>query len=697
MSPNSILSYLLERTLWISLAILFLLLIRPLMKHLPRIGLYVLWIIVVVRILCPVDFAGLYRLFPDARETASLFQDHVAYGGMENHYRLSPEQKAWLAPERSDAPKQVQPIERVQQNSAETIQATAVQDALPFAFIGSYLTHSPFLCYGVLLLWGLGVLLCLGHLIRSLRKDRRVLCNATFIGDRIYLHPLLETSFVTGFIRPRIYLPTRLSDTDRAYLLAHEQVHIRRHDFQLKPIAYLAFSLLWFNPLGWLAWHLMLKDMEISCDEAVIRRLGTDQRKYYSHLLLTMASGQKRILNTNTAFGADIIQERILHVMKYKNPTKFLIAMTLVISLLCACGVASSPTEPTNAPRQGGSDATEDAVYVEQALTLPKAEDGEHIYYFSRFILNHNKELVWLGQQYDRKTTTLLSYVKAVYTDTGWTTEEAGWSQTILNNFANSHGYLAEAWYTSDGTLYAVFSETSIEIMKYRQNGEKYADQFKITGQHLFRIDEQKNTVKEIDIPDAGGDHTRYAGINFYVPFPNGNYLVTNVPNNRDDARIYSGVTDEVIDRPEKAIGKNAASLIIGGDDFLCYPIYNVEKKVIQIQVCDIDGNNAYVMDYEAPAENGITTAGMPFTLGVCENEMILVSKEGIYHAEYGDKEFTKTSEPETENIYYLSLDRYQFMEFNLWVAGRDDFYTMMIDSSASGGNDYKLCHYFKK
>ena len=102
-------------------------------------------------------------------------------------------------------------------------------------------------------------------------------------------------------------------------------------------------------------------------------------------------------------------------------------------------------------------------------------------------------------------------------------------------------------------------------------------------------------------------------------------------------------------------------------------------------------------MDYESPVENGVTTAGMPFSLGVSENEIILVDKEGIYHAEYGDTEFTKTSEPENENIYYLSLDRYQFMEFNLWVVGRDDFYAILIDSSASGGNDYKLCHYFKK
>lgn len=697
MNPSSILSFLMERTLWISAAILFLLLIRPVMKRLPRIGLYVLWIALVFRILCPFDLVGIYRLFPDSAYRTDSLQNDFAYGGVANHYRLSPEQKAWLAPERSDTTRQAQPIAEPDPTKENTEETITVQEALPFAFIGAAITHSSLLSHAFLLLWGLGFLLCLGHLLRSLQKDKKALRDAVPIGNQIYLHPQLETSFVTGFWRPRIYLPEQSETAEQSYLLAHERVHIRRQDFRIKPIAYLAFSTLWFNPLCWLAWHLMQKDMEISCDEAVISRLSIEQRKYYSNLLLTMATRQKRILNTNTAFGADIIQERILHIMKFRKPTNLIVTITLVISLLCACGVGSSPTEPTKAPKQGGSGATEQAVYVEQALALPKTEDDDHIYYYSRFILNHDKKLVWFGQQYDRETTKLLSYVKATYTDTGWAEEEAGWSKTILNYFANSHGHLTDAWYTSDGTLYAVFSETSIEIMKYRQNGEKYANAFKITGQHLFRIDEQTNTVKEIDIPDKNGDHTRYAGINFYVPFSNGNYLVTNVPNKGNDARIYSGVTDEVIDSPKKAIGKNAASLIIGGDDFLCYPVYNVEKKVIQIQVCDIDGDNAYVMDYEAPAENGITTAGMPFTLGVYENEMILFTKEGIYHAEYGDEEFTKTAEPGTENIYYLSLDRYQFMDFILLVAGTDDFYTMMIDSSASGGNDYKLLHYFKK
>lgn len=697
MSPTPILSYLLERTLWISVAILFLLLIRPLMKHLPRIGLYVLWITLVVRILCPVDFAGFYRLFPDAKKTASSFQDNVAYGGMENHYRLSPKQKAWLAPEISDAPEQMKSVSEIRQDETQTTRETAVQDALPFAFIGSYITRSPFLSYGVLFLWGLGFLLCLGHFIRSLCKDRRALHDATFIGERMYLHPLLETSFVTGFIRPRIYLPTQLNDTDRAYLLAHEQVHIKRHDFRLKPIAYLAFSLLWFNPLCWLAWHLMLKDMEISCDEAVIRHLDTDQRKYYSHLLLTMASGQKRILNTNTAFGADIIQERILHVMKYKNPTKFLVTMTLVISLLCACGVGSSPAEPTKAPKQSGSDAAENAVYVEQTIGLPKAEDENYLFNYTSLMMDREKHFVWFGQKYDRKTLKLLSYVKATQVDDGWTTEETGWSDVIQKNLDAELNHIVHGWYAANGALYIVFSETTVAMMKYQQDQEKYRDQYRVSKQHLLRIDESNNSFKEIDIPKGKENASYSTGNNNYVALSNGNYIVSNFSQDKSDSRIYDGATDEVIGSPENELGKKSISPICSGDDFLCYAIYNAENETIRIEVCDLDGSNAYTMDYEAPVENGSTTQGMPFALGVSESEIILLTKEGVYHAEYGDREFTKTADCKEENIYYLVMDRYQISTFAMWVADREDFYIMLNDSTSSEKNDIKICHYFKK
>lgn len=700
MNTNSILSFLMERTVWISATILFLLLIRPLMKRLPRIGLYVMWIALVFRILCPFDLSGIYRLFPDFSNHTASFQESITYGGAANQYRLSSEQRTRLSAEVSNTPGQAQPILKSNQTNEKTERTIRPEESHPFAFFEAAFTHSSHLSPVILLLWGLGFLFCLGYLMRSLQKDKKILRDAVPAGQRIYLRPHLETSFVTGFWRPRIYLPAHVTSTERSYLLAHEQVHIQRQDFRIKPIAYLAFSTLWFNPLCWLAWHLMLKDMEISCDEAVIRHLDTKQRKYYSHLLLTISSGQTQRLKTSTAFGANIVKERILHIMKYKNPTKLLVTMTFIISLLCACGVGSSPAESTKAPKQAESDAVEDAVYVEQTIGLPLEEDEDSLFNYTSLIMDQDKHFVWLGQKYDKKTLELVSYVKATLIDDGWTTEETDWSDVIQEKLDAEYNHIVHGWYADNGALYIAFSETTISMMKYLQAPDHYRDQYEVSMQHLVRIDENNNTAKEIDIPKSGGNGSESFGNNIYIPLSNGNYIVSNSPSISEgeiDSRIYNGATDEVIGSPEKDLAKKSIYQVCSGDDFLCYATYNDVNKTLGIEVCDLNGGNAYTMDYEVSAENITTTSGMPFALGVSESEIILLTKEGIYHAEYGETTFTKTADCKDENIYYLLMDRYQINLVNMWVADRDDFYVMLYDSTSSEKTDFKICRYFKK
>ena len=102
------------------------------------------------------------------------------------------------------------------------------------------------------------------------------------------------TPFVYGIFRPRIYLPEGLSLQEERYILLHEEIHIRRGDSMIRALAWLALVLHWFNPLVWAAFHFSGRDMEESCDEAVIRRLGNEVKKEYSASLLAFAAGQKR-------------------------------------------------------------------------------------------------------------------------------------------------------------------------------------------------------------------------------------------------------------------------------------------------------------------------------------------------------------------------------------------------------------------
>lgn len=143
------------------------------------------------------------------------------------------------------------------------------------------------------LIWLVGAAaLLLGSLI-SLLRLRRSLRGATLVEPGVYEAPGLSTAFVLGLAHPRIYLPAGLPIRQRDYVLRHERAHIRRGDWLVKMAAFGAVCLHWFNPLVWLAFSLACRDMEMSCDERVLRELGDGVRAEYSRSLLVMASGRR--------------------------------------------------------------------------------------------------------------------------------------------------------------------------------------------------------------------------------------------------------------------------------------------------------------------------------------------------------------------------------------------------------------------
>lgn len=113
----------------------------------------------------------------------------------------------------------------------------------------------------------------------------------------------LNTPFVLGIFRPRIYIPAGLTPDEESYIVRHEHTHIRRFDHIVKPFAFLVLSIHWFNPLAWLAFVLMSTDMELSCNERVIREMGCNIKKAYSASLLSLASGRRILNGSPLAFG----------------------------------------------------------------------------------------------------------------------------------------------------------------------------------------------------------------------------------------------------------------------------------------------------------------------------------------------------------------------------------------------------------
>ncbi|NLM44747.1 MAG: hypothetical protein GX201_12190 [Clostridiales bacterium] len=192
-------------------------------------------------------------------------------------------------------------------------------------------------------LWMIGVLVLLIYSLVDLLRLKRKLKNAVYDRDNIYLLNGVDTPFVLGIIRPKIYLPMLLSESEKGYILLHEQIHIRRFDHVFRIIGYLALCIHWFNPLVWIAYFESGKDMEMSCDEAVIRKLGVGVKKEYSSSLLSLTTGRRTLKANPLAFGEGDTKNRIKNVMNYKKPVFWVIIIAVIGIAVLSFGLLSNP------------------------------------------------------------------------------------------------------------------------------------------------------------------------------------------------------------------------------------------------------------------------------------------------------------------------------------------------------------------
>jgi len=159
----------------------------------------------------------------------------------------------------------------------------------------------------------------------------------------------IGTAFILGFASPRIYLPTGLSRENRRYILAHERAHLRRWDHVYKLFAFLTLSVHWFNPLVWVAYRLLCKDIEMACDERVVREMPLEQRKAYSLALLDCSVNRTAFAACPVAFGEINIKERVRSVMLYRKPSFWLSLAGAAAALFVAVCLFTSP-KPESAP-----------------------------------------------------------------------------------------------------------------------------------------------------------------------------------------------------------------------------------------------------------------------------------------------------------------------------------------------------------
>ena len=162
-----------------------------------------------------------------------------------------------------------------------------------------------------------------------LRLYRRICAGVYDAQKKIWRCDYISTPFILGVFRPRIYLPSSILEVDEAYVIAHERTHLKRLDHWWKLLGFVLLTIYWFNPVMWIAYILFCRDMELACDERVIKELGAEQKKQYSEALINCSTSHKVISACPLAFGEVGVKRRIKNILHYKKPALWIMAFAI--------------------------------------------------------------------------------------------------------------------------------------------------------------------------------------------------------------------------------------------------------------------------------------------------------------------------------------------------------------------------------
>ena len=203
------------------------------------------------------------------------------------------------------------------------------------------------------IVWTIGILLLVAYTVISYWRLRRKVDTAVRYKDNIFQSENVKSPFVLGIIKPRIYLPFNMNGQDLEHVVAHEQAHIHRKDHWWKPFGFLLLTIHWFNPLVWLAYVLLCRDIELACDEKVIKELGNEQRADYTQALVACSVNRRMIAACPLAFGEVGVKDRVKSVMNYKKPAFWIIILAVIVCVFVAVCFLTNPVTKNN-----GTDGT---------------------------------------------------------------------------------------------------------------------------------------------------------------------------------------------------------------------------------------------------------------------------------------------------------------------------------------------------
>ncbi|MBR6096161.1 MAG: hypothetical protein IKP82_04335 [Oscillospiraceae bacterium] len=296
---------------WLILAVM---LLRLLLKKAPKWIFVVLWGLVGFRLVLPFSLQSVFSLIP----SAEVISPSIGYA---RHPEIN---------------SGVSVIDNaVNQTLGTSLAATPMNSANPMQivlFLGG-------------IIWTVGIAILLLYGLISYLRLRRKVAEAIPYEKNTWLCDQVKTPFILGVFRPRIYLPSGLNEEETAYVLAHEYAHLKRKDHLWKPLGFLLLTIYWFNPLVWVAYILLCRDVEAACDEKVISDMEMTEKKAYANALVSCSMQRRLILACPLAFGEVGVKERVKGILNYKKPAFWIIVAALIACVVLAVCFLTNPKD----------------------------------------------------------------------------------------------------------------------------------------------------------------------------------------------------------------------------------------------------------------------------------------------------------------------------------------------------------------
>ena len=317
---------------WVVLAVL---LLRLVMRKVPKAIHCLLWAMVALRLLLPVTIQSELSMVPEPPEVyeevvsppISIPEGNYVFDQQSFVYEVD---KDWQI-----------------QNPSQSIVIEPPSQKMNVIGIAS-------------IIWAVGMVGMLLYAFISFWRLRRKVSASILTQKQVYICDYIDTPFILGIFSPKIYLPSHMEPEAAAHVLAHEQAHLKRRDHWWKPLGYLLLAVYWFNPVLWLAYILLCRDIELACDEKVIREMDDSQKKAYSEALLNCSVPRRMIAACPLAFGEVGVKERVKSVLNYKKPGFWIVAIAVVMCVIAAVCFLTDPKEKEQTEPELGQKVTLD-------------------------------------------------------------------------------------------------------------------------------------------------------------------------------------------------------------------------------------------------------------------------------------------------------------------------------------------------